>query len=123
MNGIEFAQTMSDLRRLLHFLPDETGPEHTQRIFAIAERLQAGTVTWEQVQVEEQYRVERGLVQLRGGTAAARDAERRAARDGAWLAWHRRFESPIQRPMSVREERTSPKQRKLNKARERYSRS
>jgi hypothetical protein len=126
MSGIEFAQSMSALRKLLHFLPGETGQEHTRRIYATAEGLQAGTITWEQVQAEEQYRVERGLVQPRREKAML-DAERRAARDARWEAWQeamerreRQLERPMQKPLPIREELEHPKQNKLKRARDKF---
>ncbi len=123
MNGTEFAMTLSALRKNLKFLIGESGPEHTKRLFSLAEQLQAGTITWKQIQDEEAERARRGMLQPRRGREelARQDTERRAARDARWEAWHRQFERPAQKPMSVREELEHPKQTKLKRAKAKYT--
>ena len=138
MNGEEFAFTLSALRRTLRFLPDETGKQHTARIFATAEALQAGTLTWRQVYADENYRRANRLVLERqprgpydddrpGRTVASCDykpasREERRARDAAYERWRRHQESPVQPVLSVREELKHPKQNKLKRVKERYQR-
>lgn len=120
-SGVAFAQTISDLRRLLHFLPDETGQAYTYRIFAIAEQIERGETTIERVQEEEQGRVERGEIQQgwkRGKRVFASYADREA-----FFEQREKYEREQLKPrqnLSVHAELHSDRQARLRRAKQKY---